>query len=370
MEIEDYLDSLETLAKSCFAQFPILNPPKFIEDLITTNKSQIDTLITFRKDYLSEKEISKALALFPIGRFRRYSIEVERVTTFAICAELTSIVRKLEWRQKCNKYNTEQPLFVGSPALMTALRKKQNGALDDELLNINVFEHKYDSEIVKFSDGFAYLEKSLNPAILNWARSTFAQLPLYIRVDPYYYFKSEPPQRLVESITIPANPTWWKNLSIHNRMKEGAAYLLDDCSPKENSQQWWEKHRLEIVRLEVIAKRNNNGNLSMMIEELQILDEDLLLGRCIHLDTDSAFGTAFDNSFLNHLDLAVNIYEKENVKFRLLDNLALGEKTVDASYRTHVLRIEQIPFNAIFGFADMFFKSKTLINEWIQDQFT
>jgi hypothetical protein len=369
MEIEDYLIALDALAKGCFAQFPNLNPRKFIEDLVNTDKKHIDTLIEFRKDYLSEKEINNALALFPTGVFRCYSTEIERVTAFAICAELTSIVRKLEWRQKCNKYTAEQPLFLGCPTLMTAFRKKQNGVIDDELLDINAFEQKDDSEILQFSGGFAYLEKCLNPAVLNWARTTFAQLPLYIRVDPYYYFSSEPPQRLVESITIPANPTWWKNLAIHNRMKEGAAYLLDDCSPRENSQQWWEKHRLQIVRLEVIAKRNNNGNLSMMVEELQILDEDLLLGRCIHLDSDSALGTAFEDALLNHLDLAINLYEKENVKLRLFDNLALGEKTVDASYRTHILRIERIPFNGLFGFADMFFKSKTLINEWVQDQF-
>jgi hypothetical protein len=369
MEIEDYLNSLEALAKGCFAQFPTLNPPQFIEDLITTNKKYIDSLISFRKDYLSEAEINKALALFPIGVFKHYSTEIERVTCFAICAELTSTVRKLEWRQRCNKYNTEQPLFVGTPALITALRKKQNGAIDDELLDITALEQKGESEVVKFSGGFSYLEKSLNPAVLNWARTTFVQLPLYVRVDPYFYFSTEPPQRLVESITIPANPIWWKNLAIHNRMKEGAAYQLDDCSPKENQQQWWEKHMYQIVRLEVIAKRNNNGNLSMMIEELQILDEDLLLGRCIHLDTDSAFGTAFEDSFLNHLDLAINLYEKQDANFRLLDNLAIGEKTVDASYRTHILRIERIPFNGVFGFADMFFKSKTLINEWIQDQF-
>jgi len=156
----------------------------------------------------------------------------------------------------------------------------------------------------------------------------------------------------------------------YNRTKEGASYILDDCSPKENLQQYWELHIKKIKRLEVIAKRSNNGNLSMMIEEITDIDSHgLLFGRCIHLDTDSKFGTDFENSILNHLDLAINIYEDEAAKKRLDDNLASGQVTTDASYRTHLLRVEKIPFKALFGFVVSFFKSQTLINEWLEDQF-
>jgi hypothetical protein len=123
-------------------------------------------------------------------------------------------------------------------------------------------------------------------------------------------------------------------------------------------------------RLEVIAKRDNNGNLSMMIEEITgINDNGLMFGRMIHLDTDSTFGTDFNNSNLNHLDLAINVYENDIAAKRLKDNLANGKKTVDSSYRTHLLRIENIPFKGLFGFLVSFFKSQTLMNEYFEDQF-
>ena len=169
---------------------------------------------------------------------------------------------------------------------------------------------------------------------------------------------------------MPANPNWWKNLTIHNRAKEGASYILDDCSPKENYRQYWELHIKNIKRLEVVAKRNNNGNLSMMIEELTGIDNHgLMFGRMIHLDTDSAYGTEFEESKLNHLDLAINIYEGDIAKKRLEDNLAEGNKSTSASYRTHLLRIEDIPFKGLFGYVTSFLKSQTLVNEWFEDQF-
>lgn len=108
----------------------------------------------------------------------------------------------------------------------------------------------------------------------------------------------------------------------------------------------------------------------MMIEELSQIDtHGLLFGRCIHLDTDSKFGTPFEFAQLNHLDLAINIYEGEAANKRLGDNLAAGNVTTDASYRTHLLRIEGIPFKGLFGFVIAFFRSQTLISEWFEDQF-
>ncbi|WP_025866310.1 hypothetical protein, partial [Prolixibacter bellariivorans] len=199
---------------------------------------------------------------------------------------------------------------------------------------------------------------------------SFKDNPLYIRVNPFKAFKEQPLQTLFESILMPANPNWWRNLSIHNRTKEGASYLLDDCSPAKNERQFWEFHVKKIRRLEVIAKRNSKGNLSMMIEELTNIDsQGLMFGRMIHLDTDSPYGTDFNDSTLNHLDLAINVYDGKGASLRNDDNLSAGNKSTDASYRTHLLRIENIPFKALFGFAISFFKSQTLTGEWFEDQF-
>ncbi len=52
-----------------------------------------------------------------------------------------------------------------------------------------------------------------------------------------------------------------------------------------------------------------------MIEEITDIDNrGLIFSRCIHLDTDSKFGTDFENSILNLLDVAINIYEGDTAK--------------------------------------------------------
>ena len=48
------------------------------------------------------------------------------------------------------------------------------------------------------------------------------------------------------------------------------------------------------------------------------------------------------------------------------DSLQSG-KVRDATYRTHLLRVEDVPFPALFGFAEMFLKSQCLLAEWRSD---
>lgn len=113
----------------------------------------------------------------------------------------------------------------------------------------------------------------------------------------------------------------------------------------------------------------------MMIEELvehkNIIypTERYIIGHMIHLDTDAVIGTSFHKSKLNHLDLAINIYTGSNAESRLLTNLANGGKVADASFRTHLLRVENINFSDLFAFAYSFLKSKTLVDEWKESQF-
>ena len=40
-----------------------------------------------------------------------------------------------------------------------------------------------------------------------------------------------------------------------------------------------------------------------------------------------------------------------------------------ATYRTHLLRVNGIPFESIFKFAYAFFKSKQLVDEWKAAEF-
>ncbi|WP_431199618.1 hypothetical protein ACQ86K_01120 [Mucilaginibacter sp. P19] len=315
-------------------------------------------------------EINRASAYLSIGYFKAYQ-GIKRETCFVICFELTEQVIKLEYRQRCETYHSGQPIFQAEPSLADHIRRKDSGNYDNELIDITAIQQIGDTEIAKYRDHYFLIDYCLNPSALGWVKANFPDHPLFIRLKPHKVFDKQPPGRLFESILMPANPNWWKNLNIHNRDKEGAAYQLGEDEYPDNPQALWEYKIKNINRLEVIAKRDNNGNLSMMLEELTGMDHNnMVFGRCIHLDTDDKQGTSAEDAVLNHLDLAINVYEDDNGKKRLTENLAHGQVTSNASYRTHLLRIENVPFKSLVVFALLFFKSQTLFQEWFEDQFT
>ena len=368
MEIDEYFNvKLKTLAEKILESEEFT--PDYLENLISENDEFVTELLEFRKSFIDSKDTDRVRGLLCLGFFKMKS-GIDRTTCFILTIEIEESIIKNDWEKRCESYNSEQPLFKNDQNLFEQIRKKENNSFDYELLNSKELQQINDSEILKFKEKYTLLDYTLNPSILAWAKDKFEGKPLYIRANPYKVFITQPPQRLFESILMPANPNWWKQLTIFNRCKEGAAYELENCSPKENLQQFLEYNIKAIRRLEIIAKRNNNGNFSMMIEEItDIGSSGLLFGRMIHMDTDSPYGKDFEQSTLNHLDLAINIYEGETAKKRLEDNLARGEKTVYASFRTHLLRIEDIPFKGLFGFVTSFLESQTLVNEWFEDQF-
>jgi len=108
----------------------------------------------------------------------------------------------------------------------------------------------------------------------------------------------------------------------------------------------------------------------MMIEEISEKKEyeSYYIAKCIHLDSDNMVGTTIDNAILNHIDLAINIYDTETYAVRKIQSLAYG-RVVDATLRTHLLRIEKIPFNVLINLSYLFFESQYLTREWILEQF-
>ena len=71
---------------------------------------------------------------------------------------------------------------------------------------------------------------------------------------------------------------------------------------------------------------------------------------------------------LSHIDLAINIYLKENKVKRLSQSFSNGKK-VTADYRTHQLRLEKIPFFDVLKIIYLFMESKSLVIDWIDNQF-
>lgn len=128
-------------------------------------------------------------------------------------------------------------------------------------------------------------------------------------------------------------------------------------------------------KLQTVVSRKAEDYISMMIEELSEYDNPVsssqkyVIGRMIHLDSNAKVGTPFDNAKLMHLDLAYNLYKDNDADVRMRQRLSKGTKIQDATVRTHILRVEGIPFKAVLKFAQSFFQSQYLTDEWIKNEF-
>jgi hypothetical protein len=233
MDIEKYYSELDKLSIQIDEEE--ISVHDFLERLLSQKNNLINELISFRKEFIDSNDSDKVFPFLGIGFFRDLK-GLERTTCFVINFEILDIKAKNNWKRRCELYTKKQPLFVECPGLFSAIRKKNTTSIDQELIDVNAFEQINESEIlsIKTTGKYTVLETTLSPTILLWTKNTFPDKNIYIRVNPYRVYNEKPQQLLLESILIPANPNWWRNLTIHNRVKTGASYILDDCSPNEN----------------------------------------------------------------------------------------------------------------------------------------
>ncbi|KAK0341204.1 hypothetical protein LTR94_027379 [Friedmanniomyces endolithicus] len=253
-----------------------------------------------------------------------------RLAWWAFAFEVCDRYQNRALERSCALYNRCQPLFVGAPKLFDHIRKRQtNGQPDLELIDSGAVLAINDSEIYVVGPGYGKLAQQLDAQIPVWARKEFPQAPLFLRLDPSRHFKTQPLQALFEASIVPADPRWMKTLALFPEM---TAY----------AQKGWKR---------IARPDESNG---------------LMIGRCIHLDTRAPWGTPIRDAVLQHLDLAINVYRDGDRALRMSNTLQHG-KSQSATYRTHLLRIEAVPFTALFGFAEMFFKSNSLLKEWLAE---
>ena len=365
MEIDDYYNIIESLGKEYSAQpkpFRI-STTDFLDKKRKANNS-LTNLFIFRKDFFGDLEREKSENYqydHPDSAFKDCAIEDRKVWVF-IGFEIEEVSIKIHFQTKCAKYEPDQPLFKLSPNLWDQV-------FNDELVNAQALAFEQQGCVLKFEGGFAAIDHELNSKMLLWAREAFPKSPQFIRVPPYGASVKIPPITVTEAAVVPANPNWWKTLKIQKYNKEGASYLLEDTYNENKPDQFWEYHVNKIRKLEACARRDNQGLLSMMLEELQLKPDGFLIGRCIHLDTYETIGTPFEKAILKHLDLAINVYYGDAIEKRLAGDLANGAMVTNSSCRTHFFRINDVPFTSLLEFSRLFFVSTTLYNEWIADQF-
>lgn len=366
--LEEYFLKCETFAKECLEVSN--NPMEYFDSLYCDGHVGFKELVAFRKQLIDKPDFLKNGGYLSIGYFNSDDQD-ERLACYCSTFDITDQVIKLDFQKRFTPYDLSQPIFQSEPSLFDKIRKSEiNKDPDLELISLASLERINESEIVKFNKTYFKFDVALNPAIVSWCENNFKKEDIYVRLSPFEAYDKQPTQRLYESILHPANPKWWKNLSLHLRDHTGASYLLDDCSPKENYTQYIEKHIKGVDKLEVKANRGNDGLLSMMVEELTRKDNhDMVISRVIHMDTDAKFGTPFLEANLKHIDIAIYVYLGANADTRLSQDIATGIRSTEADLKCHLLRVDNIPFNSLFGFVISFLKSQTLINEWITNQF-
>jgi hypothetical protein len=363
MELDDYFNAVNRIAHECFDREAAVS--NYLEQMRVADSNRYNALLRFRQDSMTAADAERAQGYLAIGYFRDLS-GAERLAAFILCFDVESEYNWVDSTRRFERYDTSQPLFQVLPGLRDCVR-------DGELIDYHRLRHsKNDGEVVEHAGRFAIIDRWLNASIVSEVASQFPNVPTFVRLHPFRAYENKPRSLLMEATYRPVNPKWWRNLSLHVGNRDGGEYVLSDHSKptRENQTEFWDYRIRKIRALQVSCKRDDPAHLTMMAEELseELLDDGLLVGRCLHFDTDSPVGTDFGKSTLAHLDLALNFYAGERIAERQRQKLADG-MVVDASFRCHVYRIEGIPFAAMFTFPLAFFRSRLLPTEWLDNQF-
>lgn len=364
MDIDTYFENVRQLAtlvnKKRLASHEMIERPDQCASIV-------DPSIQFRETLLSSEEENNLSGYLAMGYFADRPRR-ERLACFAMAFEVQHEADRLSLKLQCRPYSRDQLLFQRVPSLFDAIRRRDNSNLDYELIDLSEVSSVSGSEIYHVGNGFSRLCSHLRPGIVNWVKKEWPSSPTYVRLDADTYFDARPPQALSEATLVPANPRWLEDFSLRRGMKDFAAYQLEDGPVSEAYGQYWDYRVRHLRRLEVHVQRREDNYLSMLIEELPRADDPngLMVGRCIHLDTKDPAFTPLGDVTMQHLDLAINVYAGDDREKRFAQSLQHG-KVQDATFRTHLLRVEGTPFVSLFAFCGLFLKSKILVDEWLNE---
>jgi hypothetical protein len=289
-----------------------------------------------------------------------------------LLVDAQTYTQRQKLKTRLSPYNINDPVFKPNKKLFAELRKTDDGKPDGELINSKNLLLSKDGNSLAYGGLYYQVDPFLSLDIYKELLGYAERENIYIRLDPTITGFRKPKSFLTEEIIRKANNSWWKSLNLHIRQRDGGRYdLQSDFSDPQNLLKINDFFVKKIRRLEVVASRKKPDYLSMMIEELseREISAGYLIGRCIHLDTKFPQGSSVESVVLSHLDLSINIYEGERIAERHASDLSSGRPITDATYRTHILRVENIKMPNLIWIAEKFLESKYLFNEWCQDQF-
>lgn len=284
-------------------------------------------------------------------------------------------------KKSFESYSHNQPLFEEHPDLFDKISKngKSEYIVPNSLLYLGTLCDQHHNIFLGFKYKFSILEV---PESSSFTMETlydylFSRYKLIdIKVSPYNIHSIQDTSSYCRSGVIqPINPKCLNHFVLSKKFT-GGYYDYSYPNPKYKGLRTYmieylllKKTPIENKRLEVIIKHRKN-DMSMMLEEIYY-DEfhQQVVGKCIHLDIIDAFGEDITQMNLNHIDLAINIYINENKYDRLNQRISDGTTVTDADYRTHLLRLAEIPFLDVLKIIYLFMDSKSLVIDWIDNQF-
>ena len=368
--VKNYELSIKEAAQEC-----LVNGQSALEYLKSITSSRLGDLgqwVELRRELLSSTDVHKARPYIEeTGVFGKWA-EADRTALIHICFDLEQAVAELSLRERLQPYDPTQKIFTVDSSLWHHVRhggdlKRVHELIDGKAINLIAGSH-----LASRNGWYFVIDSFLAPLIVTWTTQATKSSQVWIRLNPHTVYKSPPQQLLTEATLRPANPRWLRKLTLHKNSSDGGAYALDPpLLPTGDLERYWEYHVKRVRSLQCSATRRSNGHLSMTIEELSE-PKDLdrwLIGRMIHLDTHDGIGTDFNEATLDHIDLAINVYKPEAALRR--SSLRLDEGVVEnASFRSHLIRADRVPFKILFPFAFFFFESKILLADWARDQFS
>lgn len=363
-EICKYFEGLKSLAKKASDQS--LSAMDVLDDRTHKDFSCLsEKLINSRSLLISDVDRNRCSGYLELGFFTDFDTD-KKIAAWATLFDLEDEIAIINLQKTCAPYTKDQMLFREAPNLWDKVRI--SGKRPPELINISGIKWDPTGQLALLENTKARLNDYLRPEIVGWLKNHYDNGGLFARLDPH---NASPNLMAVlnEEIIRPADPKWWKDLSIWPNDNKVGVYELLNCSPKDNMGQFWEYNIKNLGRLEVLFQKNNSGTISGMLEEIpRRCDKGFIIGYCLHLTSDSPIGTEWEAGIATHIDGAINVYVGDTTEQRWENGLQYG-KVCDATFRTHLFRADNIPLKAVIPLACMFFRSKYLLADWLSDQF-
>ena len=363
---KEYENGLRLLADECVINQ--LAPANYLEKLLLEENKEAIDLFIFRYFFFDKHDLEKVRGYLKIG-FYIGKTEEERVIFFCLEFELETLIRRKCLINLCKKYNDQQALFVQHPNLIEFIRIKgsRKGKPSNELVDYYALKQLGKSEIIKFDNSFTKLS-GLNSRLSEWIALELPDCPLFVRVNPDIVSDTQLPQLLTEELQINPHNLDWASFKFKDALFTAVQYDLQDIEISlETRAEFWD-YKIRGIRSLQISTSRNDKYRSFMIEELNDKngDDEILIGKCIHFDSKSFDDSKIHEQVLDHLDLAINVYETGNRTLRLNETLCNG-KITDADYRTHFLRIDNVPFKSVPVFLLLFLSGTILTNKYLND---